>query len=101
MSAQRLFVAPPPRIDPERLKSPEYSIRAASPSGPCLVHFDPAGNVGAVFFLSVEVWAIYGPIEFLGFVRTLAERRIVAADSHDLQCWLDACSPRQPAGNLN
>lgn len=101
MSERRLFVPEPPRLDPLRLQSPRFTIRAASPAGGCLVHYDPAQSVGAVFFLAVECWAIYGPLAFDGFVQSLRDRQIVAPDSDDLATWVAACSQLPMAGELN
>ena len=76
-------------------------MRATSPAGPVLVHYDPKQQVGAVLFLSVECWAIYGPMTFDGFVQSLHARRIVAPDSDDLATWVAACTQSAAAGELN
>lgn len=81
MSSQRLFIAEPPRLDPLRLQSPRFTIRATSPAGGCLVHFDPAQSVGAV--------------------QSLRDRQIVAPDSDDLATWVAACSQLPMADELN
>lgn len=101
MTAQRLFVPDPPRVDPLRLQSPRYTMRGMSEAGGVLVHFDPAQHVGAVFFLAVECWAIYGPIAFEGFVQSLKDRQIVVPDSDDLATWVAACSELPMIGELN
>jgi len=101
MSERRMIVFEPPRLDSLRLRSADYTMRATSPAGPVLVHYDPVQQVGAVLFLSAECWAIYGPLAFDGFVRSLQDRQITAPDSDDLATWVAACTPPPMADELN
>ena len=96
----RMTVPHPPALNPSRLKDPALTVRASGDAGPVLVHYDPAGQCGAVLHLLGEVWSIWGPLPFAEFVASLGERGIRIADGEDLVRWVTACSA-SPSGTAH
>lgn len=95
-----MHVPRPPQLSAERLKQPDYTIRARGPGGPVLAHYDPETQAGAVLHLMGELWAVYGPIPYAEFVATLGERGITVNDGDDLARWVTACSAT-PTGSAH
>ncbi len=67
----------------ETLQNPSRSIKGLGPSGELLICFDPERQCGAVFHMSLNLWAISCPMSPGLFVYVLP-------DGADLQAWLDA-----------
>lgn len=104
MTESRVLAPAPPRVDLERLQSPRYTVRATSPHGEVLVHYDPTEGVGAVLFVGNGTWSVYGPaLHFADFVHSLRHRGIVSHDGEGLAEWVEACSQLQvpPTAGLN
>lgn len=101
MSERALSVPTPPALDQRRLQDATYTIRASSPSGPVLAHYDPAQQAGGICYLTGEIWAIYGPVGFGQFIATLGGRGIQVNDSDDLARWVATCTEHMGQSSLN
>lgn len=100
MSDTTMHVPIPPALDHRLLREPAYTIRAHSPGGAVLLHYDPNRHCAGVCYLANEVWAIWGPLPFAEFTSSLRERGIRVDDGDDLARWIAACSP-VPSGELH
>ncbi len=88
-------IVPAPRIpDPERLRNPEYTIRAVGPHGICLLHFDPRTGCAAMFDYGTSLWLTWSPLAFQAFAHLIHERGITVDNDEALARWVLACDSR-------